>query len=86
MSLLRKIRETGRIAEPPAPRPQADPPAGVAAGLHTTWPTLPAATSPASGVGIVEGWRGTITTHLETAADHTLTNKSFYLSYAGNDL
>ena len=69
-----------------------------------------------SGVGIVEGWRGTITHRVELAADGTLsrvkivdpsffnwpalpvaladtivpdfplTNKSFNLSYAGNDL
>jgi len=69
-----------------------------------------------SGVGIVEGWRGTITHRVELAADSTLTrvkivdpsffnwpalpvalagaivpdfplvNKSFNLSYAGNDL
>jgi len=71
---------------------------------------------PCSGVGIVEGWRGTIATRVEVAADGTLsrvkpvdpsffnwpalpvalndtivpdfplTNKSFNLSYAGNDL
>ncbi|MFF4731611.1 NADH-quinone oxidoreductase subunit C [Streptomyces mirabilis] len=71
---------------------------------------------PRSGVGIVEGWRGTITTRVELAADGSLarvkpvdpsffnwpalpvvlndtivpdfplTNKSFNLSYAGNDL
>ncbi|GAA2632287.1 NADH-quinone oxidoreductase subunit C [Streptomyces vastus] len=71
---------------------------------------------PSSGVGLVEGWRGTITTRVELAADGTLTrvkpvdpsffnwpalpvalndtivpdfpltNKSFNLSYAGNDL
>lgn len=69
-----------------------------------------------SGVGLVEGWRGTIATRVELAADNTLkrvkpvdpsffnwpalpvalndtivpdfplTNKSFNLSYAGNDL
>ncbi|RAJ58813.1 Ni,Fe-hydrogenase III large subunit [Streptomyces sp. Amel2xB2] len=69
-----------------------------------------------SGVGIVEGWRGTITTRVEITPEHTLgrvkpvdpsffnwpalpvaladtivpdfplTNKSFNLSYAGNDL
>ncbi|GHE12623.1 hydrogenase large subunit [Streptomyces alanosinicus] len=69
-----------------------------------------------SGVGLVEGWRGTIATRVELAADGTLarvkpvdpsffnwpalpvaladtivpdfplTNKSFNLSYAGNDL
>ncbi len=79
---------------------------------------LPPPGAPArdSGVGIVEGWRGTITTRVELAADATLarvkpvdpsffnwpalplaladtivpdfplTNKSFNLSYAGNDL
>jgi Ni,Fe-hydrogenase III large subunit/Ni,Fe-hydrogenase III component G len=71
---------------------------------------------PRSGVGLVEGWRGTIATRVELAADATLTrvkpvdpsffnwpalpialnntivpdfpltNKSFNLSYAGNDL
>ncbi|WP_405606002.1 hypothetical protein OG741_04740 [Streptomyces sp. NBC_01410] len=71
---------------------------------------------PGSGVGIVEGWRGTITTRIELAPNGTLarvkpvdpsffnwpalpvaladtivpdfplTNKSFNLSYAGNDL
>lgn len=71
---------------------------------------------PRSGVGIAEGWRGTVTTRVELAADGTLkrvkpvdpsffnwpalpvalndtivpdfplTNKSFNLSYAGNDL
>ncbi|MEV8018076.1 NADH-quinone oxidoreductase subunit C [Streptomyces sp. NPDC086554] len=71
---------------------------------------------PGSGVGIIEGWRGTIATRVELAADGTLarvkpvdpsffnwpalpvalsdtivpdfplTNKSFNLSYAGNDL
>ncbi|MFI2200490.1 NADH-quinone oxidoreductase subunit C [Streptomyces sp. NPDC020192] len=71
---------------------------------------------PRTGVGLVEGWRGTIATRVELAADGTLarvkpvdpsffnwpalpvaladtivpdfplTNKSFNLSYAGNDL
>ncbi|AOR29967.1 formate hydrogenase [Streptomyces fodineus] len=71
---------------------------------------------PGTGVGLVEGWRGTITTRVELAPDGTLsrvkpvdpsffnwpalpvaladtivpdfplTNKSFNLSYAGNDL
>lgn len=71
---------------------------------------------PASGVGITEGWRSTITTRVELAPggiltrvkpvdpsffnwpalpvaltdtivpDFPLTNKSFNLSYAGNDL
>ncbi|MFF4948646.1 hydrogenase large subunit [Streptomyces chattanoogensis] len=92
----------------------------LAAGLHpgatTTWPPLPGTEAPGSGVGIVEGWRGTITTRVETGPGHTLTrvkpvdpsffnwpalplaltdtivpdfpltNKSFNLSYAGNDL
>jgi Ni,Fe-hydrogenase III large subunit len=70
----------------------------------------------ASGVGIAEGWRGTIVHRVETGADRRLTrnkvvdpsffnwpalplalantivadfplaNKSFNLSYAGNDL
>jgi Ni,Fe-hydrogenase III large subunit len=83
-----------------------------------TGPVLaPAAgAGPGSGVGLVEGWRGTIATRVELAADGTLkrvkpvdpsffnwpalpvalsdtivpdfplTNKSFNLSYAGNDL
>lgn len=76
----------------------------------------PTASGPASGVGIVEGWRGTITHRVELDTDGTLTrvkivdpsffnwpalpvaltdtigpdfpltNKSFNLSYAGNDL
>lgn len=76
----------------------------------------PPRTGPGNGVGIVEGWRGTITTRVELAPDGTLarvkpvdpsffnwpalpvaladtivpdfplTNKSFNLSYAGNDL
>jgi Ni,Fe-hydrogenase III large subunit len=82
------------------------------------WPTpehLPPATG-ASGVGIAEGWRGTIVHRLELGTDYRLTrvkvvdpsyfnwpalpvalvdtivadfplvNKSFNLSYAGNDL
>ncbi|MEU6260856.1 NADH-quinone oxidoreductase subunit C [Streptomyces sp. NPDC047043] len=78
-------------------------------------PPLPGA-GRGSGVGLVEGWRGTIATRLELAPDGTLarvkpvdpsffnwpalpvaladtivpdfplTNKSFNLSYAGNDL
>ncbi|WP_416979777.1 NADH-quinone oxidoreductase subunit C [Streptomyces sp. T028] len=73
-------------------------------------------TGPRTGVGLVEGWRGTIATRVELAPDGTLarvkpvdpsffnwpalpvalaetivpdfplTNKSFNLSYAGNDL
>jgi Ni,Fe-hydrogenase III large subunit/Ni,Fe-hydrogenase III component G len=76
----------------------------------------PATDAPRSGVGIVEGWRGTIVHRAELAVDGTLTrvkivdpsffnwpalpvaladtivpdfpltNKSFNLSYAGNDL
>ncbi|MGP4050186.1 hydrogenase large subunit [Streptomyces sp. 2A115] len=79
-------------------------------------PTPTPGTGPRSGVGLVEGWRGTIATRIELAADGTLTrvkpgdpsffnwpalpvalndtivpdfpltNKSFNLSYAGNDL
>jgi Ni,Fe-hydrogenase III large subunit/Ni,Fe-hydrogenase III component G len=78
-------------------------------------PPTPGA-DPRTGVGLVEGWRGTIATRVELAADGTLTrvkpvdpsffnwpalpvaladtivpdfpltNKSFNLSYAGNDL
>ena len=77
---------------------------------------LPSATGPRSGVGIVEGWRGSIVHRVEIGADgligrakivdpswfnwpalpvsmadtivpdFPLTNKSFNLSYAGNDL
>ncbi|MCX2180282.1 NADH-quinone oxidoreductase subunit C [Streptomyces sp. SKN60] len=77
---------------------------------------VPVAAGSGSGVGIVEGWRGTLTTRVETTADgrlarvkpvdpsffnwpalplaladtivpdFPLTNKSFNLSYAGNDL
>ena len=79
-----------------------------------TWRRMRSAS--ASGIGIVEGWRGTIVHRVELAADWTLTrvkiadpsffnwpalpvaltgaivpdfplvNKSFNLSYAGNDL
>ncbi|UKY48544.1 NADH-quinone oxidoreductase subunit C [Streptomyces inhibens] len=89
---------------------------GLRPGAVCTWPPLPAPRAAGSGVGIVEGWRGTITTRVELAADQTLTrvkpvdpsffnwpalpvalrdtivpdfpltNKSFNLSYAGNDL
>jgi Ni,Fe-hydrogenase III large subunit/Ni,Fe-hydrogenase III component G len=86
-------------------------------GLITAWPPgRPAATDQRSGVGIVEGWRGTIVHRVELSSDRTLTrvkivdpsffnwpalppalrdtivpdfpltNKSFNLSYAGNDL
>lgn len=89
---------------------------GTSPGLTSYWPPLTAAPGPASGVGIVEGWRGTIVHRVELAADGTLrrvkivdpsffnwpalpvaltgaivpdfplVNKSFNLSYAGNDL
>ncbi|TYB42180.1 NADH-quinone oxidoreductase subunit C [Actinomadura chibensis] len=93
---------------------------GTNPGSATYWPPLdpPPAPSgrPASGVGVVEGWRGTIVHRVELAPDGTLTrakivdpsffnwpalplalsgaivpdfplvNKSFNLSYAGNDL
>lgn len=85
-------------------------------GRHASWPPVPGREHAGSGVGIVEGWRGTITTRVEITDDHTLTrvkpvdpsffnwpalpvaladtivpdfplaNKSFNLSYAGNDL
>lgn len=78
--------------------------------------SVPAATGPRSGIGIVEGWRGSIVHRVEIGADGVigrakvvdpswfnwpalpvsmtdtivpdfpLTNKSFNLSYAGNDL
>ncbi|MER7546169.1 NADH-quinone oxidoreductase subunit C [Actinomadura sp.] len=41
-------------------------------GLVTSWPPT-AAAAPASGIGIVEGWRGTIVHRVELAADWTLT-------------
>ncbi|MFF4602901.1 NADH-quinone oxidoreductase subunit C [Streptomyces sp. NPDC001339] len=89
---------------------------GLSPGAITTWPPLPGTEAPGSGVGIVEGWRGTITTRVELTPDQALarvkpvdpsffnwpalpialadtivpdfplTNKSFNLSYAGNDL
>ncbi|WP_250282039.1 MULTISPECIES: NADH-quinone oxidoreductase subunit C [unclassified Frankia] len=94
------------------------PGAGVGPGGPDVGPGVGAGsgTGIASGVGIVEGWRGTITTRVELAPDRTLarvkvvdpsffnwpalpialadtivpdfplTNKSFNLSYAGNDL
>ncbi|MER6328719.1 NADH-quinone oxidoreductase subunit C [Streptomyces sp. NPDC001034] len=91
----------------------ADDLAGPVTALGT--PPVPG-TGPGSGVGLVEGWRGTIATRVELAPDGTLsrvkpvdpsffnwpalpvaladtivpdfplTNKSFNLSYAGNDL
>lgn len=93
---------------------------GLSPGVVTYWPPLTRlngpVSGPSSGVGIVEGWRGTITHRVELATDGTLTrakivdpsffnwpalpvaltgaivpdfplvNKSFNLSYAGNDL
>ncbi|MEU7875798.1 NADH-quinone oxidoreductase subunit C [Dactylosporangium sp. NPDC049140] len=88
---------------------------GTIDGRSTVDPTLPAGPG-ASGVGIVEGWRGTIVHRVEIGPDQRLTrvkvvdpsffnwpalpvalagtivpdfplaNKSFNLSYAGNDL
>ncbi len=88
----------------------------VAAGATRTEPPANRRRLPCSGVGMVEGWRGTITHRIELAPDGTLTrakivdpsffnwpalpvaltgaivpdfplvNKSFNLSYAGNDL
>jgi len=93
----------------------------VTPGTITSGPTVAGAVSPAagpvaSGVGIVEGWRGTIVHRVELGPDQRLTrvkvvdpsffnwpalpvalagtivpdfplaNKSFNLSYAGNDL
>jgi Ni,Fe-hydrogenase III large subunit len=89
---------------------------GMSPGVVTYWPPLAPPAGPVSGVGIVEGWRGTIVHRVELAPDGTLTrtkivdpsffnwpalpialtgvivpdfplvNKSFNLSYAGNDL
>ena len=94
------------------PREDGDHPGGV--GDHADVPASPSAVR--SGVGIVEGWRGTIVHRVEVGADGRLTrvtvvdpswfnwpalptamtdtivpdfpvsNKSFNLSYAGNDL
>jgi Ni,Fe-hydrogenase III large subunit len=91
----------------------------VSPGLVRGWPTVshrPPGPRGASGVGIAEGWRGTIVHRVELDADYLLTrnkivdpsffnwpalpvaiadtivadfplvNKSFNLSYAGNDL
>ncbi|MBL7489787.1 formate hydrogenase, partial [Frankia sp. AgB1.9] len=88
----------------------------LAPGQTGAWPPPARPTGPASGVGIVEGWRGTITHRVELGDNDTLTrmkvvdpsffnwpalpvalagtivpdfplaNKSFNLSYAGNDL
>ncbi|MCF3101856.1 NADH-quinone oxidoreductase subunit C [Streptomyces roseoverticillatus] len=90
--------------------------AGRTTGTSLAWPPLFARSTRRAGVGIVEGWRGTITTRVELGAGETLTrvktvdpsffnwpalpvaladtivpdfplaNKSFNLSYAGNDL
>ncbi|KWW98623.1 NADH dehydrogenase (Ubiquinone) 30 kDa subunit [Carbonactinospora thermoautotrophica] len=87
---------------------------GATPGRHVA--PMPGRTPAASGVGVVEGWRGAITHRVELSPDHTLTrvkivdpsffnwpalpvaladtivpdfplaNKSFNLSYAGNDL
>ncbi len=89
---------------------------GITPGVTRTESVPARGEAPGSGVGIVEGWRGTITTRVELAPDRTLTrvkivdpsffnwpalpvaladtivpdfpltNKSFNLSYAGNDL
>ncbi|MEU9018604.1 NADH-quinone oxidoreductase subunit C [Actinomadura sp. NPDC048394] len=89
---------------------------GMYAGAVSYWPALTPPAGPVSGVGIVEGWRGTIVHRVELAPggaltrakivdpsffnwpalpialtgvivpDFPLVNKSFNLSYAGNDL
>ncbi|WP_108015738.1 hydrogenase large subunit [Streptomyces sp. VMFN-G11Ma] len=89
---------------------------GLSAPMTVLSPPPPSAAAPRTGVGIVEGWRGSITTRVELTPDGTLTrvkpvdpsffnwpalpvaltdtivpdfpltNKSFNLSYAGNDL
>lgn len=89
---------------------------GMNPGLISYWPPLTSLNGPVSGVGIIEGWRGTIVHRVELAPGGTLTrtkivdpsffnwpalplaltgaivpdfplvNKSFNLSYAGNDL
>ncbi|WP_369221366.1 NADH-quinone oxidoreductase subunit C [Streptomyces sp. R39] len=89
---------------------------GLAAPMALLAPPPAPGAGPRSGVGLVEGWRGTIATRVELAPDATLTrvkpvdpsffnwpalpvaladtivpdfplaNKSFNLSYAGNDL
>ncbi|GAA3075975.1 Ni,Fe-hydrogenase III large subunit/Ni,Fe-hydrogenase III component G [Streptomyces olivoverticillatus] len=89
---------------------------GLSAGRAVARPPRSGLAEPGSGVGIVEGWRGTITTRVETGPEGTLrrvkiadpsffnwpalpvaladtivpdfplANKSFNLSYAGNDL
>ncbi|MFC3572595.1 NADH-quinone oxidoreductase subunit C [Streptomyces yaanensis] len=90
--------------------------AGLSAPAAVLAPSPAPGTGPRTGVGLVEGWRGTIATRVELAPDGTLarvkpvdpsffnwpalpvaladtivpdfplTNKSFNLSYAGNDL
>jgi Ni,Fe-hydrogenase III large subunit/Ni,Fe-hydrogenase III component G len=89
---------------------------GLTPGTTSAWPPQHGQKVPGTGVGIVEGWRGTITTRIELSPDGTLNrvkpadpsffnwpalpvaladtivpdfplvNKSFNLSYAGNDL
>ncbi|MFE7978405.1 NADH-quinone oxidoreductase subunit C [Streptomyces shenzhenensis] len=89
---------------------------GLSASHAILGPPLAPGAGPRTGVGLVEGWRGTIATRVELAPDGTLTrvkpvdpsffnwpalpvaladtivpdfpltNKSFNLSYAGNDL
>ncbi|MEV4003055.1 NADH-quinone oxidoreductase subunit C [Actinomadura sp. NPDC049753] len=89
---------------------------GMHPGAVSYWPPSTPPDEPVSGVGIVEGWRGTIVHRVELAPGGTLTrarivdpsflnwpalpvalagaivpdfplvNKSFNLSYAGNDL
>ncbi|MEV0171985.1 NADH-quinone oxidoreductase subunit C [Streptomyces sp. NPDC050803] len=89
---------------------------GLSAPSTVLGPPLAPGAGPGTGVGLVEGWRGTIATRVELALDGTLarvkpvdpsffnwpalpvaltdtivpdfplTNKSFNLSYAGNDL
>jgi Ni,Fe-hydrogenase III large subunit len=85
-------------------------------GLHYAADDVARSTRPATGIGIVEGWRGAIVHRVEIDADRRVTrvkvvdpswfnwpalpvamadtivpdfplaNKSFNLSYAGNDL
>ena len=89
---------------------------GLSAPRAVLGPSAAPGAGPRTGVGLVEGWRGTIATRVELAPDGTLarvkpvdpsfynwpalpvaltdtivpdfplTNKSFNLSYAGNDL
>ncbi|MDN3027168.1 NADH-quinone oxidoreductase subunit C [Streptomyces sp. S.PB5] len=89
---------------------------GLTASAAVLGPAPVPGAGPGTGVGLVEGWRGTIATRIELAPDGTLarvkpadpsffnwpalpvaladtivpdfplTNKSFNLSYAGNDL